>query len=98
MENDQLVEIELLCAHYSIEPSFMDTLCEYGLLEMMTVDEHRYVEKERIRDLERMIHLHYELEINMEGIDTISHLLDRVQDLHKELNLLRNRLRFFENT
>lgn len=98
MENDQLVEIQILCTHYSIEPSFIDTLSEYGLLEMMTRDEHRFIEKERLSDLERLIHLHYDLEINMEGIDTITHLLDRVNELHNELNQLRNRLRLYENS
>lgn len=98
MENDQLVEIEILCTHYSIEPSFIDTLSEYGLLELMMKEERRFIEKERISDLERMIHLHYDLEINMEGIDTITHLLERVNELHNELNQLRNRLRFYENT
>jgi hypothetical protein len=98
MENDQLVEIEILCTHYSIEPSFIDILSEYGLLEMMTRDEHRFIEKERLSDLERLIHLHYDLEINMEGIDTITHLLERVNELHNELNQLRNRLRLYENS
>lgn len=97
MEHDHFIEIELLCTNYHIEPGFLDSLYEYGLIEIKRIEESRYLEKEKIRDLERMIHLHHDLEINMEGLDTISHLLDRLNQLQAEMNQLRNRLRFYEN-
>ncbi len=97
MENDEMIRVELICTNYNIEPSFIDSLLEFGLIEIMTIEDHRFLEMKKISDLEKMIHLHYDLEINMEGIDTIYHLLDRVCQLQEELNSLRNRLRFYEN-
>jgi hypothetical protein len=41
-----------------------------------------------------MVHLHYDLDINIEGIEAISHLLDRVDNLQRELITLKNRLGF----
>jgi len=97
MENDDLLPVELLCTQYNIEVSFITSLTEFGLIEITTVEETSYLYKTQIKDLEKLIRLHYELDINMEGIDAISHLLKRVDNLHEELTALKNRLRLYEN-
>jgi hypothetical protein len=43
-----------------------------------------------------MISFHYELNINLEGIDAISNLLNQIDDLQDELDRTKNRLRFYE--
>src|SRR5277367_1849842 len=97
METENLISIELICVNHNIEYSFINSLNEYGLIEITTVENTQYIFKENIKDLEKMIRLHYELDINMEGIDAISHLLQRVDNLHEELTSLKNRLRLYEN-
>ena len=97
MENEQLIPVEQFCGHYHIEFSFIQSLSEYGLVEITRLEEVEYVKKEQIKELEKMIRLHYDLDINIEGIDAISHLLQRVDDLRDELNILKNRLRLYEN-
>lgn len=97
MKNDDLLPVELLCTHYNIEVSFITSLTEFGLIEITKVEETNYLYKTQIKDLEKLIRLHYELDINMEGIDAISHLLRRVDNLHEELTALKNRLRLYEN-
>jgi hypothetical protein len=37
------------------------------------------------------------MDINLEGIEAISYLLQRVENLQDEVNVLRNRLRFYES-
>jgi hypothetical protein len=96
MENDELIGVEILCTHYQIEPSFIEELTEYGLLPLTIMEENRFVEKKMIRDLEKMIHFRYDLGINVEGIDTIIHILQRLESLQEEMTALRNRLRFYE--
>ncbi len=97
MKNDDLLPVELLCTQYNIEVSFITSLTEFGLIEIIKVEETNYLYKTQIKDLEKLIRLHYELDINMEGIDAISHLLRRVDNLHEELTALKNRLRLYEN-
>lgn len=92
MENEQLILVEEFCTHYNIEFSFIHLLTEFGMVEITTIEEKQYVPKEKITDLEKMIRLHYELNINMEGIDAISHLLQKVHALQKELSALKNKL------
>lgn len=97
MKNEDLIPVEQLRTHYNIEFSFIHSLVEFGLLEIITVKETHYLYKEQIKDLEKLIRMHYELDINMEGIDAISHLLRRVDTMHQELNALKNRLRRYED-
>jgi len=92
MENERLVTLETVCNYYKIETSFIKTLNEYGLIEITRVDEIECINKDYLGDIEKIMNLHYELNINMEGIDAINHLLKRVKEMQKEMILLRNRL------
>jgi hypothetical protein len=97
MENEHLIPAHEFCECHKIELSFISSLNEFGLIEVTQIEETVYIFKDQIRDLEKMMHLHYDLDINIEGIDAISHLLQRVDNLHKELNALKNRLKLYED-
>jgi chaperone modulatory protein CbpM len=58
----------------------------------MLEDGQECVSRDELGDMERMIRLHYELDINYAGLEAIHHLLERVREMQKELNQLRNRL------
>jgi hypothetical protein len=96
METDEMIRIELICSSYNVESSFIDSLENAGLIQVNVIQDMRYLPVESISDLERMIRLHYDLEINLEGIETIIHLLNRISTLHQHLNEIENRLRFYE--
>lgn len=98
MEEKEMIRIDLICSCYNVEPAFIDAVLDHGLIEVTTVNEVRFVDSGQISDLEKIIRLHYDLDINLEGIETITHLLHRMRELREELNMLQNRLRFFENT
>ncbi len=96
MDNDQLIPLELFCTYYNVEVSFISALTEFGLIEITTVEQTQFIYKETISDLERLIRMHYELEINIEGIEAIAHLLQRVNSLQSELMSVKNRLNLYE--
>ena len=97
METDNLISVQQFCIHHNVEFAFINSLNEYGLIEVTTVEETQYIYKGQLKDLEKMIRMHYELDINIEGIDAISHLLNKVDNLHSELTSLKNKLRLYEN-
>jgi hypothetical protein len=43
-----------------------------------------------------MIRLHHELDINVEGVEAISHLLMLIEKMQEELTVVKNRLRLYE--
>jgi hypothetical protein len=83
------ISIEQCCVYYNIETSFIQQLDDHGLIELIRSDERVYIAFEQLSDLEKYTHMHYELEINIEGLETIKHLLDKVHELQKEVNRLK---------
>jgi chaperone modulatory protein CbpM len=66
------------------------------LIELVTISEQPCIPEESLHDLEKMLRLHRELDINFEGIDTIFHLLRKVEDLQAELSKVKGRLGLYE--
>lgn len=87
------ISLDELCSHYRIEQSFMLKLNEAGLIELQTIEKVHCVHADCLADVEKMIRMHQELEINLEGIDTIFHLLSRIDQLQEELEKARSQLR-----
>lgn len=97
METEHLVAVQEFCQHHEIEFSFINSLNDYGLIEITTVEETQYIYREQMKDIEKMVRLHHELDINMEGIGAITHLLQRIGALQEEVKTLKNRLSLYEN-
>jgi hypothetical protein len=96
MQIENLIDINEICASHNIEISFIISLQKTGLIEIISVDDAMYIETEQLYQLEKWINLHYDLDINIEGIETINYLLDRISTLQNEIGELRNRLRLYE--
>lgn len=97
MTTQNLILIDKICIHYKIEFSFINALDNIGLLEIETIDQSKFINQDKIGDLEKMIRLHNELNVNIEGIDVVFNLLQKEKALQKEINTLKNRLRLYEN-
>lgn len=96
MQDEDLILTVEFCRHYQVEPSFLQSLGEFGLIELREMEDQKYIHKDALHELEKFIHLHYDLNINMEGLDAIEHLLQRVKEMQQELNQLRSRLHIYE--
>jgi chaperone modulatory protein CbpM len=94
MEN--LIPVQEFCVNHNIEISFISSLQENGLIEITTIEDTGYIYEYQLKELERTVRLFYELDINLEGIETITHLLQRIQILNEEITSLKNRLRVYE--
>jgi hypothetical protein len=81
---------------HHVEHTFIESLSEAGLVQLTVVNETRYVPDEQLQKLEKMVRLHNELDINIAGIEAISHLLQRMENIQEEMRLLRNKLRRYE--
>lgn len=97
MNIKNLIPANEFCVHHNIEISFISSLCENGLLNMTTIEETSYIHKNQLPELERIIRFYSELDINIEGIETITHLLKRINELQNEITTLKNRLNLFES-
>jgi hypothetical protein len=96
MQTENLVAVETFCISHNIEISFINTLQKTGLIEILTIKKAGYIVADQLPKVEKYIRFHYDLDINPEGIQTIEHLLERVNCMHDEITELRNRLRLYE--
>lgn len=96
MSTEQLISIELYCQHEELDIAFVQALKERGLIGLVMQEERIYIEPEQVSRLEQLARLHYELEINLEGLEAISHMLDRMDRMQREMRELQERLRVYE--
>jgi len=96
MQTEKLIAINDVCINHNIEISFISSLQQNGLIEVTTIKEAGFIVADQLQQLEKFIRLYYELDINLEGIDTITHLLQRIKFLQDEIIELKNRLSFYE--
>jgi len=97
MDNKPLILIQTLCSHYNIEIAFVDTLNTMGLIQIEIIEQQHFIHQDEIGNLEKIIRLHNELNVNLEGIDVVFNLLEKERKLQQELNAVKNRLRLYEN-
>ena len=96
MQTNYLIAVTDFCKNHDIEISFIRSLQNTGLIEITTVETISYVDKDQLQELEKFVRFYYELNINLEGIETITHLLKRVNILRDENKALHNKLRLYE--
>jgi len=96
MTTGDLTSANEFCVHHKIEMTFIQSLNEYGLIEIVRTEGIIYLPTNQLPELEKMVRLYYELEINLEGIETINHLLQRISDMQHKIAELSNKLNVYE--
>jgi hypothetical protein len=97
MSNQNLILIEQFSLHHGVDVTFLTALRDYGMVDFIVVEEQQYLDAVQLPVVEKIIRLHNDLDINLEGIDAIMNLQQRMGVLQQELNLLKNRLRLIED-
>ena len=97
MDVTELISIKTFCTHYNVPNTFIDALQEYELIEIVVSDNVNYIKTTQINEVEKMIRLHFELNINLEGLDAVYNLLQRLESLQDEVRTLNNKLRLYED-
>jgi|SRR5690554_4047688 len=96
MEKQEYILIKTLCVQYNVETSFFKELDSIGLIEIENIENDEVLPEEKIGDVEKMIRIHRELNVNIEGIDVVFNMLQKEMELRAEVQKLRNKLRFYE--
>ena len=96
MQTESLISINDFCASHKIEISFISSLQRTGLIEIIRIEETWFIDRDQLQLLEKYIRLYYELNINIEGIESINHLLNKIIAMNDEIISLRNSLRLYE--
>ncbi|HLT88693.1 MAG TPA: chaperone modulator CbpM [Sphingobacterium sp.] len=84
-----LIRIIDVCQSHKIELQFIRNLSRNGLIEVVIQNEEEFVKEEELKALEQFATWHYDLEINLQGIEVAHHLLHKIEQLQEEIRLLR---------
>ncbi len=93
---EDVIIIEEYGRQTHIDIQFINQLGEHGLIEIMMQQEVQCIPSSQLPLLEKYTRLHYDLDINIEGIEAISHLLKRVETMQNEMENMRRMLRLYE--
>ena len=96
MQTKNYIAVNEFCINHNIEISFINSLQQTGLIEIEFVEETPFIDAEQLHEVEKFIRFYYDLDINLEGIETITHLLRRMNAMQDEITSLRNRLSLYE--
>jgi len=98
MRTKKLIPVNEFCDNHHIETSFIDSLQDTGLIELTKLKNSLFLETNQLQQLEKILCFHYELDINLEGIESISNLLQQIDYLQEEILGLKNKLRLYETS
>lgn len=96
MRKEELIPADEICVRYKVERQFVSSLSESGIIEVIRIEETEYIHCDHLADFEKMMRLHHELEINVAGLEAISHLLQQIDHLQQDNLRLKNRLGLYE--
>lgn len=97
MPTTHLIAANEFCIYHNIELSFIYSLLQSGLITGIVVEEKLFVEESELPQLEKLVRLYHEMDINLEGIETITYLLQRMHDMQRQITALENKLQMYEN-
>ncbi|GAB3919306.1 chaperone modulator CbpM [Larkinella terrae] len=93
---EDIIRVEDYCLKYEIEHTFLFSLEEYGLIELTVVEEQKCIPVQQLPAIEKFSNLYYELNINVDGIDAISHLLRKIETMQEEIRGLKTKLSVYD--
>ena len=76
-----------------MEHTYIYELQEFGFF---TIEKDDFLLEDELPKVEKIIRFNRDLKINLEGIDVILNLLERVKKQEEDLLQLRNRLTIYE--
>ncbi|MCG7281953.1 chaperone modulator CbpM [Chryseobacterium taklimakanense] len=89
---NERISREELVKIYNIEVTFFDELEEYGLVTTQTENNIKYLLYEELPQFEKFANWHYDLEVNMPGLEVINNLLHKINALQDENRRLMQRV------
>ena len=95
MKETELISIQQFCEIYNTPISFFDELFNYEIISFEVVDDAKHIYLEDINTVEKLMRLHYDLNINMEGLDVALNLINQINDLQEQINDLKRQLDFY---
>jgi len=98
MEIINYISINQLSTVYNISIDLVIVLEEEGLVQLENIKQVQYLHHDNLSLFEKILRIHNELKVNIEGIDVVLNLLDKINGLQDELTTTQNKLFLYEGS
>lgn len=78
---NERISREELIRIYNVEFTFFDSLEDAGLLNTETENNIKYIKFDELSSFEKLVNWHYDLEVNLAGLEVINTLLNQIDKL-----------------
>jgi hypothetical protein len=92
MKIESYIPIEIICQYHDTDMSVIESFHEIGLIEIVNFEDRDFIHKDALETLEKLLRMHDQLGINTEGLEVVTNLLLRIEELRREVTALRNRI------
>lgn len=96
MSTEDMILANEFCVHHDIDLAFIYSLQHSGLVEIILIEEKVFLPTSQLPQLERLVRLYHELDINLAGLETTTHLLLRLDTMQQQITKLKARLSLYE--
>ncbi|MNU30172.1 chaperone-modulator protein CbpM [compost metagenome] len=96
MQQDNLILVSHYCSLHDLDQGFITELYRYELIEIITIEQEDYLDINHLSELERITRLHHDLGINIEGIETVINLLEKIAQMNRQMLTLQQQLKQYE--
>ncbi len=93
----ETISVKQFCSFHDIPDSFIRDLNDFQLIQVIEEDDTQYIPVDEVDKVERMMRLHFQLNVNIEGIDIINNLNEQISILQKEVEDLKRKLAFYSS-
>ncbi len=95
MEKINIISAENFCARYDVPVSFIEAISDFDFIDTVFENEHLHIRNDQINLIEKLMRFHFDLNVNMEGIDVIMNLLEKINSMESEIRDLKKQLNIY---
>ena len=95
MLNNEFVQAELFCNTYSINFALVESWQKMGLVHLIELENKQHIPLDQIQKLEQLLRLHLDLDIQLQDVDIVYNLIEKLKTLQSENLMLKQQLNLY---
>ncbi len=97
MEIEKYFLVNQFCVSHEVEYTFIESLDQIGFIEIHQIENQDYIHLERLPILEKAIRLTQDLSLDINELEIILDLLEKIENLQEENKLLKSKIEMYRN-
>lgn len=98
MPGEKLIAVKEFCSYHEIDTRVIIDFNTHNLISLTREKRSYYISSKQLPIAEKLLRLHLNLGINLEGLEVILPLLERLQNQEDRLRELENLLSFYQDS